>query len=110
MSSRTAAAQADREMLTRHEAEILAALARIDTRLGSGDKRFDEFAAHVKECSEEKRSLSDRVSLLEGKVTELGKSVAGLRTAVFAFAGSVCVTGAILLAGLWPVLRQVWGE
>ena len=98
---------APEELIPRRDADVLAALARIDARLGSGDKRFEEFAEHVKECTEEKRSLMERLSLLEGRVAELGKSLGGLRTAVFSLIGAVVIVGGGLIGAIVVALSKI---
>ena len=106
-TGREAAAHAEMLVHTREQTEILCALARIDARLDSGDSRFSDFRKHVEECSEEKRTLTARLSALEGRVSELGKSLGGLRAAVYALVGAVFVVGGGLVGAIFIALSKI---
>ena len=76
---------------------VAEALGRIEERLKSGDKRFDEIARsvaeHVKECTEEKRTVVAKISMLAGQTLV----VRNLVVALMALVGSSIVAAAILL-------------
>ena len=86
---------------------VEAALARIDERLAAGERRFDAFDQHVRDCATDKQQLRDEVKVLTGKLDQMDKAVLGLRVAVFAFLGSVLVAGAIALKYLLDISEMV---
>ena len=86
---------------------VEAALARIDEKLAAGERRFDSFDQHVRDCATDKQALRDEVKVLTGKLDQMDKAVLGLRVAVFAFLGSVLVAGAIALKYLLDISEMV---
>ena len=59
------------------EKDVTDRLARIEERLKAGDRRFEAFDAHVRECAESKRSLRNALILLAGSLVVGACIIAG---------------------------------